>query len=397
MENTAQNFSSSFLSTPPREDAEHFLNRMKIRYEHRDDGSLVIHGNIDLSRINPVQVPDFSNAMVFGNFTCGGNMRGSLQGSPKAVVGDFICDRMNLTSLAGGPEMVWGNYSCVGNRLDTLEHAPKFVDGDFHCMHNELKSLARAPANVEGNFYCQHNKLNSIEGAPEKVGKDFFCYDNAANIADLEHLPEVRGRVHTGPHVFEKGGPRVIPVTRVAPQIAPSQETVSAANPGLNVSNDEVPGPAASRFTSPDAIAALLNAHNLKNIDRNLVKVADVSAHPEQGVLLRLESERTLHLGKQKDGLEFIGMPDASARMERTEAAAIISLGKSRGWADIQIQGSDRDKALLCMEAEKQGVKVSNPPPQDVMAKFRQKFEAGTSAQQPAPQRVASRAGAPRM
>jgi hypothetical protein len=46
----------------------------------------------------------------------------------------------------------------------------KHFNGNFNCGGEELGSLEGAPLSVTGFFYCASNKLKSLEGAPSSVG-----------------------------------------------------------------------------------------------------------------------------------------------------------------------------------------------------------------------------------
>jgi len=48
-------------------------------------------------------------------------------------------------------------------------------------------------------FDCSFNNLRTLEGSPQTVGGYFDCYDN--ELTDLEHLPEVNGRIYILPRI----------------------------------------------------------------------------------------------------------------------------------------------------------------------------------------------------
>lgn len=104
--------------------AEQYLQGLGCAYEKRSDGTLVVHGNLDVSARSLTSLPDLSGVVVKGH---------------------FICRYNKLTSLKGSPQVVEGTYFCNGNKLETLEHAPAKVGGTFFANQNPLKSLEGAP------------------------------------------------------------------------------------------------------------------------------------------------------------------------------------------------------------------------------------------------------------
>jgi len=160
---------------------------------------MVVRRDLDVSRCDLDELPDFSEWEVQGDFLCCGNQLTSLNGAPKEVGGDFncsynqltslngapqrvgesfYCDENQLTSLNGAPKEVGRNFNCSDNQLTSLNGAPKEVGGDFVCMKNQLTSLAGAPKEVGGYFVCAHNQLTSLSGAPKEVGGGFNCSHN---------------------------------------------------------------------------------------------------------------------------------------------------------------------------------------------------------------------------
>lgn len=381
--------------------AEQVLKKLGADYIKNPDGTFEVYGDLKLTGKTVGKLPDFSNVVVHGKFDCSGCSLESLEGCPRQV-GDFDCSHNHLKSLRGGPQIVGNNYICSDNNLTTLDgvinnvygdfrceynqlrsldHGPVGVGGNYHCFSNQLETLRGAPKKTDGDFQCQKNNLTSLEYAPEEVGGDFCCHKN--NIHSAEFAPK-RVRGYTASDNLDFDAQRRQEILRKAdaaaepaPGISPVDETTS-------------PPPASPKSADPHKFAALLAKHNIHKIDTSLVKIEDAMADPEKGLLLRLESQRTLQLGKGADGNEFITAHSAKGPLGRSDAAAMISLGKSRGWGDIGVTGSDRDKTMLCIEAEKQGVTVKNPPPPEIFARFRQEIEAETQTPaQISPQRLA--------
>ncbi|MEZ0225566.1 MAG: hypothetical protein ACAH83_13505 [Alphaproteobacteria bacterium] len=365
--------------------AEQVLNKLRVDYTKNLDGTLVVWGDLKLTGKTVGKLPDLSNVVVHGKFDCSGCSLDSLEGAPRTV-GDFDCSHNNLQSLRGGPQLVQGHYVCTDNDLTTLEGVPNVVFGDFRCEYNQLRSLDHGPVAVGGNYHCFCNALETLRGAPKKTDGDFQCQKN--NLTSLEYAPEEVGGdfcCHKNNIQSAKFAPKRVrgytasdnldfeAQQQPAPGISPVEETVS-------------PPPESPKSADPHKFSALLAKHNIHKIDTSLVKIKDATFDPNEGLLLLLENQRRLQLGKKPDGSEFISAPGAKGPLDRSDAAAIISLGKSRGWGDISIHGNDRDKSMLCIEAEKQGVKIINPPPPEVLAKYRLEIDAQTP-NQPAPRR----------
>ena len=103
----------------------------------------VIRGDVDLSNLHLTELPDLSDCVVSGWFSCNRNKLTSLVGSPVRVDETFSCFCNNLTSLEGAPEEVSGNFRCDRNKLTSLAGAPKMVGGSFHCENNSVQFTLR--------------------------------------------------------------------------------------------------------------------------------------------------------------------------------------------------------------------------------------------------------------
>jgi hypothetical protein len=152
----------------------------------------VIEGNVDLSCKNLTELPDLSEVVVKGYFSCSNNQLTSLEGAPKEVGGSFWCYGNILTSLKGAPKEVGVNFDCHVNRLTSLDGAPQTVGGSFNCSHNQLTSLEGAPEEVGGGFDCNRNQLTSLNGAPQKIDGHFNCEHN--QLTSLKGAPKEVGR-----------------------------------------------------------------------------------------------------------------------------------------------------------------------------------------------------------
>jgi len=126
-------------------------------YQIRDDGSIDVVGNVDLSG----KLGDLKQLPL--NFN--------------EVKGDFDCRVNNLTTLEGCPKVVHDYFSCAKNKLTSLEHSPKIIKGNFHCWYNDnLTSLdGLENTNIDSCLDVEGcTNLYSLKGFPKKVGR-FWC------------------------------------------------------------------------------------------------------------------------------------------------------------------------------------------------------------------------------
>jgi hypothetical protein len=71
---------------------EQALIGWKVDYVKQKDGTLVVPGNLNVSNLGLTQLPDLSDVVVQGNFSCLKNNLTSLKGAPRmfgALMSDF--------------------------------------------------------------------------------------------------------------------------------------------------------------------------------------------------------------------------------------------------------------------------------------------------------------------
>ena len=157
----------------PSERKQEFLNWLKrLNHEVHEDGSVTTHESVRLYSQN-LRVLPFKFIKVDGDFSCAGNLLGSLEGAPISVTGFFYCSLNRLDTLKGAPEYVGGSFRCNGNMIASLEGAPKHVGEDFQCMDNLLVNLKGAPKFIGGDFICTDNDIKSLEGAQKEIKGEF--------------------------------------------------------------------------------------------------------------------------------------------------------------------------------------------------------------------------------
>lgn len=80
------------VAPPPPVKSEQALIDLKVSYKKLEDGRLYVPGNLNISNKDLTVLPDLSNVVVEGNFSCVKNHLTSLQGAPQmfqACVSDF--------------------------------------------------------------------------------------------------------------------------------------------------------------------------------------------------------------------------------------------------------------------------------------------------------------------
>ena len=125
------------------------IDEILSRSTKNADGSIDVHGDVDLIDLNLKKLP-----LKFNK-----------------VDERFICSRNQLTSLEGAPKEVGGTFSSSHNKLTSLEGAPKEVGGDFWCSYNQLTSLEGGPKQVGGSFWSYYNKVKFTKDQVNAVCK----------------------------------------------------------------------------------------------------------------------------------------------------------------------------------------------------------------------------------
>ena len=178
----------SYLAAPiPRTPLEELLTDLGCRYKRKSNGIIVVQGDLSLARRNLTELPDLSQVVVTGMFSCSGNKLTSLKGAPLSVGASFYCFSNQLTSLEGGPQSVGGSYSCDNNQLTSLKGCPASVGHTFSCNSNRLTSLEGGPQSAGWEYICENNFLVSLKGAPRRVN---FFHAGENPLRSLAGAPE---------------------------------------------------------------------------------------------------------------------------------------------------------------------------------------------------------------
>lgn len=69
------------------------------------------------------------------------------------------------------------------------------------------------------------------------------------------------------------------------------------------------------------------------------------------------------HESLRGSGSEFIGMTRRTALFDKDDAFNVVSASRARGWKTLNVHGTDDQKAMLWVEAQLQGIDVTNYKP----------------------------------
>lgn len=173
------------------------------------------------------------------------------------------------------------------------------------------------------------------------------------------------------PGGIQNAGPPIEEKTPAAPKKAePKKEGDSRQPPATDAQEGDQELP-------PNQVAESLRAAlGLKALDPHLsemLRTAQLRLTKDQtGLLIDMpENEHSLHCGKLKDGTEFIGMLNKKMVVDEHDAKVMIGLAKARGWKNINVQGTAEERDRLWLEAQRQGLNVTNyvPDPNSEVAK----------------------------
>jgi hypothetical protein len=331
---------------PRRTRAEIFLDKHKIKYKKDKQGRLVVQ-DMDLSYRGLEKLPDLTNVVVEGELNLSGNRLTSLKGLPQKVEAFDCSNNPKLASLEGGPRNTY-YYICSNCPL--------------------LEDLHGGPVSTD-YFECNNNKrLKSIVGAPDDCDR----FESGVPAWDQEMALHQKAR--------ERALQQVPPPGAGLKAYADAEVAVPASTP-VGANANALSAAEAERIS---LMYGLIRSHlNIAGFDESHIHVKKVDLDGQNQLRMTLDNDHDLLCGKKPDGGDFIGAGKATA-LDRKDAEAVISLAASRGWKEIKANGSDEHKALLVLEAERQGVTITNPPPAEIIAKARLAQQQAGAARPPA-------------
>jgi hypothetical protein len=150
----------------------------------------------------------------------------------------------------------------------------------------------------------------------------------------------------------------------------PNEENGAIRNPvrtppqNLQQPAQEEPPQNSSRFAGADQSIQLLRRHlgneGLEAHLEEMIRTGGRVRKDKDGVVIDLPGGSHIH-SHVKDGHAVI--EPENGKVDAQSAKTMISLAKSHGWKDIEVTGKPEEKALLWLEAQRQGLEVKNYEP----------------------------------
>ncbi len=168
--------------------SETALRGLGIKFSRRADGLLEVADKIDLTGKKLGKLPDFSNVLVLGDFSAGGNDLKKIAGAPPFVGGTATFAGNTIKSLAQGSQYVGVDFVVSSNNLGDLHGSPLYVGRDYEARQNLLTTLAGTQPELNGVLSLKGNfRLVSFEHGPrvfEEMQTDF------GNFKTWDEIPE---------------------------------------------------------------------------------------------------------------------------------------------------------------------------------------------------------------
>ena len=209
----------SFQHNARRGKTEEILTELGYKFERKDDGTLFVPSEINLSGKNLKKLPDLTLVHLGGNFYCENNpdLR-NLIGAPYKADSNFFCGRNDrLSSLVGAPEEVANDFSCFSlPSLESLHGAPRKTGLNFICSGSPwVTSLAGGPVETGGFYKCDKMpRVTSLEGAATtffEMTSDFGSFKTWADVPDeLKISDATRQRIKEAEIATEVRGATVV-------------------------------------------------------------------------------------------------------------------------------------------------------------------------------------------
>ena len=155
----------------------------------------VIKGNLKIENKDITKLPDFSNTIIKGDFSCSNcTSLTSLKGAPQQCKKFYCYNCTSLKTLEGSTRQC-KIFSCsYCTSLISLEGAPQKCEEFYFRECTSLISLKGAPQQCE-TFYCSYCKsLTSLEGAPQQC--NYFYCNGCTSLTSLIYLPDCKNKNH---------------------------------------------------------------------------------------------------------------------------------------------------------------------------------------------------------
>ncbi|GAB5388014.1 MAG: hypothetical protein Alpg2KO_09820 [Alphaproteobacteria bacterium] len=129
--------------------ADEYLKGIGIDFVQRDDGTILVNGDLSFKLEGLTVLPDLSNVEVTGDLNLAGN---------------------NMQTLAGAPYKVGGCVTLAGNPIRSFIGCPQEIGGDLRLgqYHDMLRLIRTAP----------EQECHSLDHLPESIGGRVNIYTN---------------------------------------------------------------------------------------------------------------------------------------------------------------------------------------------------------------------------
>lgn len=209
----------TFQKNARRCKTEGILKELGCKFERKDDGTLFVPAEINLSGKNLKKLPDLTLVHLGGNFYCEDNPDlENLVGAPHKADLNFFCGRnARLSSLTGAPAEIGHDFSCHSlPSLENLQGAPRKTGLSFICSGSPwVTSLAGGPVETGGFYKCDKMpRVTSLEGAATaffELTSDFGAFKTWADVpAALKISDATRRRIKEEEIAAEVRGATVV-------------------------------------------------------------------------------------------------------------------------------------------------------------------------------------------
>ncbi|HYD17633.1 MAG TPA: hypothetical protein VEF76_04045 [Patescibacteria group bacterium] len=163
------------------------------------------------------------------------------------------------------------------------------------------------------------------------------------------------------------------PVTPTEPagMINPDERPEPPPPPAQNTKSKFAGDSVARQLTAQE----LNNALNIEQLDDSKIKIKEALIDPNRQIEIKLANGDSFHVGRDGDGYTRISVPDGQpANVETLIAMAAVAKGK--GWDSISVRGGEEFSALSYHVLKDAGIKMLNPPSDEVIERYRPQYEA---------------------
>ena len=284
--------------------------------------------------------------------------------------------RAPLEALAEDENLVMTYISEERERLKALEQQGNNVEAD-------LRELAEIEAKTTAKTNEGIDKLSRIEKAMNNLPASQFVGQKptaralvsaAGGTSPFSAFMGDTDPQMAGVSASDDATPNDPTPTKNAKAKKPQEPNKPVVDPEAEEAEEELNAAnlAKSKFATNlrlgKHIALFNDRWGVPSLDPALVEAIEKATIEEnkktKGFTIVLPNGHKIDWVPEAQGIgEFIGMMGKHAPMDEQDAHVIIAAGKSKGWSSVKVHGSAQDKELLWLEAQRQGLQVSNFAP----------------------------------